>query len=61
MGMEEATQVVGWIHGVLVFTYIIALWSTARVYEWSWAKTVAGFVASLIPFAPFIFAKKLHG
>ena len=61
LGMEEATQVVGWIHGVLVFVYIIALWSTARVYKWSWAKTGLGFVASLIPFAPFVFARKLHG
>lgn len=61
MGIEEVTKVVGWIHGVLVFVYIIALWSTARVYGWSWGKTALGFVASLIPFAPFVFAKKLHG
>ncbi|MFT6161699.1 MAG: integral membrane protein [Myxococcota bacterium] len=61
MGMEHATSVVGWVHGVLVFVYMIALWSTARVDGWSWGKSFLGFVASLIPFAPFIFAKKLHG
>lgn len=60
-GMENATKLIGMVHGALFFVYLIALWSTCRVDNWSWAKTVLGFVVSLIPFAPFVFAKKLHG
>lgn len=59
-GIAEATSVVGWVHGVLVFVYLIALWSAARVLKWSWGQMALGFVASLIPFGPFVFARKLH-
>ena len=59
-GMENATSMAGWVHGVLVFVYVIALWSVARVDQWSWARTALGFVASLIPFGPFVLARWLH-
>jgi len=59
-GFEHATSLPGWIHGVLVFVYLIALWSVSRVDEWSWGRTAVGFLASLIPFGPFILARQLH-
>lgn len=60
VGIEDATSVVGWVHGVMVFVYMIALWSAARVGQWSWGRTALGFIASMLPFGPFIFASKLH-
>ena len=60
LGIEDATKVMGMVHGALFFVYLIALWSTARVDRWSWAKTALGFIVSMIPFAAFVFAKKLH-
>lgn len=59
-GIEEATAVAGWVHGIMVFVYMIALWSVARVDGWSWGKTALGFIAAMLPFGPFVFAKKLH-
>ena len=59
-GIEDATSVIGWIHGVMVFVYLIALWSIARVDQWTWGRTALGFVASLIPFGPFVLARVIH-
>ncbi|MCK6525194.1 DUF3817 domain-containing protein [Myxococcota bacterium] len=50
---------VGWAHGVLVFLYLIALQSVARVEGWGLVRVAAAFVASLVPFGTFIFERRL--
>ncbi|MBL4686500.1 MAG: DUF3817 domain-containing protein [Nannocystaceae bacterium] len=50
----------GWIHGVMVLLFMQALWSASRVLGWSWTRTVAGFVASLVPFGTFVFERRLR-
>lgn len=58
-GIPEPVQHVGWFHGTMVFTYLIALGSVARVEGWTWARVAAAFVASLVPFGTFVFERRL--
>lgn len=50
---------VGWAHGVLFVLYMLALLQVTLVHNWGLKKIVAGFIASLLPFGPFILDKKL--
>ncbi len=53
---------VGWTHGILVVLYLVALSSVARVEGWSWGRTAAAFVSSLLPGGTFVFeARALKG
>lgn len=58
-GIEEAVLVVGWAHGILFISYVLALLQVTIVHRWSFLKLVGGFIASLLPFGPFIFDAKL--
>lgn len=59
-GIPAATVWVGWLHGILVFLYLIALGSAGRVEGWSWRRLGVAFVASLLPFGTFVFERSLH-
>lgn len=61
LGILEPVAYVGWLHGTLVFTYLIALSSVARVDGWTWGRTALGFVASVLPFGTFWFERRLLG
>lgn len=50
---------VGWAHGALVFLYLIALQSVARVEGWSLVRVALAFVASLLPFGTFVFERQV--
>ena len=58
-GMPTATAWVGWLHGTLTILFVIALGSIARIEGWSWGRTGAAFLASLLPFGTFIFERTL--
>jgi integral membrane protein len=59
LGNPILVPYVGWAHGVLVFLYLIALQSVARVEGWGLTRIAAAFVASLLPFGTFVFERRL--
>ncbi|MCB9664907.1 MAG: DUF3817 domain-containing protein [Alphaproteobacteria bacterium] len=59
LGIPDATAWVGWLHGTLVFVYLVALGSVSRVEAWTWGRTGAAFVASVIPGGTFLFEARL--
>ena len=50
---------VGWAHGILFILYIIFLILAADEQNWKFKKIGLGFIASLVPFGPFMFEKRL--
>ena len=55
----KAVLVVGWIHGLLFISYMIAGLDVKATYRWNFKKTFTAVVAALIPFGPFILDKKI--
>ncbi|MEC3881430.1 DUF3817 domain-containing protein [Parapedobacter sp. 10938] len=59
-GMPLAVTYVGWAHGVLFVAYaglLVLCWTT---YKWKFKRVAVYFIASLIPFAPFVVEKRLR-
>jgi len=53
-GLPAAVGWAGWIHGVLLIIYLVALSSVARVYALRfWQMLLAG-VLALLPFGPVV-------
>lgn len=48
---------VGWAHGLLFILYIIFLILAADEQGWKFKRCFLGFIASLLPFGPFVFEK----
>jgi integral membrane protein len=46
---------VGWVHGVLVFQYLVALGAGVVFNRWGTVAAVVGFFASVLPFGTFAF------
>jgi len=57
--MPEAVKYTGWAHGVLFVLYAVMLLMCWAKYKWSFGKAAITFLASLLPFAPFIVERKL--
>jgi integral membrane protein len=51
-GMPMATAWVGWLHGMLLLVYVLALLSVVRVHGLGLGRAVLGGVAALLPFGP---------
>lgn len=51
---------VGWIHGILFILYILVLFPTSRKLRWPFRNALFGLVASVLPFGPFLFDRKLR-
>jgi integral membrane protein len=51
-GMPLATAWVGWLHGMLLLVYVLALLSVVRVHGLGLGRAVLGGVAALLPFGP---------
>lgn len=58
-GIPEAVKWTGWIHGILFIGYSLAILTTLLNGRISFGKSVLAFVASLIPFGPFLIDRKL--
>ena len=56
----DAVKYVGWAHGVLFVAFCLLLVRVWIKYKWSFMKTTAAFIASLLPFGTFILDKKLR-
>lgn len=59
-GMPLAVKYTGWAHGLLFVLYAALLLMCWMEYKWKFGKVVLVFLASLLPFAPFIVEKRLH-
>lgn len=59
MGVQTAVKTVGPIHGVLWIAYLIALALAWRAERWKIDVPFFGFVASVLPFGPFVFERWL--
>lgn len=57
--MPLMVKYVGWIHGILFMLYVLILIPTSRTLKWPFVKTLMGLVASVLPFGPFLFDRKL--
>lgn len=53
-GLPAAVGWVGWLHGVLLIVYLVALSSVARVYAVSLARVLFAGVLALLPFGPLV-------
>lgn len=58
-GMPLAVKYTGWAHGVLFVLYGVCLIMAWQEQKWKFSKATLIFLASLLPFAPFIVDKKL--
>ena len=56
--IPEPTRPVGMAHGILFVAYVIWLLIVGRELKWGPMTFVWGFIASLLPFATFIFEAK---
>ena len=54
-----AVKYVGWAHGLLFVIYQLVLLQTGIACSWKFKFYVLGFLASILPFGPFIFDKKV--
>ena len=58
-GQPLAVRIVGMAHGILFLVFCLALFQAMVEHRWSLRKAAGPFIASLIPFGPFIIDKKL--
>lgn len=49
----------GMAHGILFIAFVVVLLIVCQKMKWSLAMFIMGLVASLLPFAPFLFDLKL--
>jgi integral membrane protein len=60
MGMPIAVRVVGTIHGILFLLYVGQLAKLGTQHQWDNRFSFCAFLASLLPFGPFVFDKYLR-
>lgn len=58
-GLPLAVTVVGWAHGVLFVAFLAALWSARRDARLPLPLSALVFIASLVPFGPFLIDGRL--
>ena len=56
----QAVTYVGWLHGLLFIAYCYLLVMCWLTYGWKFGRVVVFFLASLVPFAPFLVERKLR-
>lgn len=57
--MDWAVKYTGWAHGLLFVIYCVMLLFVMIKYKWSLGKGFLAFIASLLPFGPFILDNRL--
>ena len=56
---DYVVKYTGWVHGILFITYAAILIMAWQEQKWKFGKAILIFLASLLPFAPFIVDRKL--
>lgn len=59
MDMPLMVKYVGWAHGLLFVAYVVMLFVAADAGKWKFKTIFYGFIASLLPFGPFVFHKHI--
>ncbi|GGZ31383.1 membrane protein [Echinicola pacifica] len=59
MDMPLAVTYTGWVHGALFVLYMYMVFPTRRALGWTVRRTLFAMVASVLPFGPFLFDRKL--
>jgi integral membrane protein len=57
LDMPLMVKYVGWAHGVLFMAYIVQLLYVGFNLKWNEIRFILGFIASLLPFGPFLFER----
>ncbi len=60
MGMPRVVTVVGAIHGILFLLYVAQLAKLRTTHQWDNKFSFYAALASLLPFGPFVFDKRLR-
>lgn len=58
-GMPMAVKVVGWAHGALFVVFGFVLLQAMLALKWSLGKAAMVFIATFIPFGPFVIDGRL--
>nr|WP_084693072.1 DUF3817 domain-containing protein [Actinomadura atramentaria] len=53
-----AVSVVGMLHGVLFLAYVGSVYFVREELGWSWGRTLAALVASVLPVAPYFVERR---
>jgi integral membrane protein len=59
-GMPQYVTVIGGIHGALWIAYVASIIDVRRSITWPWARCATAFVASVLPFGPFLLEPSLR-
>ena len=59
MGNPILVKYVGMGHGVLFIAFLVVLFVVCEKQKWSLSVFLIGLIASILPFGPFIFDRKL--
>ena len=59
-GEPLAVRIVGGAHGALWMALCVALADTRKQEGWSWQQLAVPFVASMVPFCPFLIDRRLR-
>jgi integral membrane protein len=57
-GLPAAVGWVGWLHGVLLIVYLVALSSVARVYSVRLGQVLLAGMLSVLPFGPLVLERR---
>lgn len=60
LDLPEVVKYTGWVHGVLFLLYILTLIKAGSEEHWSGKRKTWAVLAAIIPFAAFVFEKKLY-
>jgi len=58
-GLPLAVRIVGLLHGLLFLAFVHFLIQVHIEKQWPLSRSFAAFVASLLPFGPFVLERKL--
>ena len=59
-GLPLAVRIVGSVHGLLFLVFVVALFRAASERRWPAQRSLLAFVASIVPFATFVFDRSLR-
>lgn len=59
MGNPILVKYVGMGHGVLFIVFLIVLFAVCEKQKWSLKVFILGLIASILPFGPFVFDRKI--
>ena len=60
-GLPAAVRIVGLVHGLLFLLFCVALARVMGTAKWPIARGALIFVAALLPFGPFVVARRMRG